>query len=205
MLIEEFYLKLQSYILAISNRGAVISGGIANLAVTALTKNYPNVKGKSIKNLQARACFSMLLSPPKHTSAKVYIPEAARKKNEFFFLYEIATKVEKHSIPIFFMNFDQTPLKLVPCVKNTLAKKNSNLVPGASDKLSITSTFAITVTGNFLPSATNLWKKKTLLRYSFLEIFALSVNQEHFSNRKEAAKFHKSDNCRNSCYFRRLK
>ena len=125
MLIEEFYLKLESYILAISNRGAVFLGAIANLAVTALTKNYPNVKSKSIKNLQPRACFGMLFYPPKHTSARVYIPEAARKKNEFFLLYEIVTKVEKHSIPIFFMNFDQTPLKLVPCVKTRLQKRTA--------------------------------------------------------------------------------
>ena len=46
-------------------------------------------------------------------------------------------------------------------------------------------------------------RKESLLRYTFLEIFALSVNQKHFSNTGETGKFNRSDNCRGSCYFTR--
>lgn len=134
-----------------NNQGAVISEAIANLTARALTKKYPNAKIKSIKNLQAgpKTCFDMFVF-----SAKADIPEATRKKIEFFFLYEIKTKDEKHSIPVsFVMNFDQTTLKLVPCGKNPLAKQNSNLVTiaGASDKPSITRAFAIRVRVIFFP------------------------------------------------------
>ena len=91
------------------------------------------------------------------------------------------------------MNFDQTPLKLVQCSSNTLAKKNSSCVTivGAADKRSITGTFAISLSNSFLPMQLIYGGKtnQSLPRYSFPESFSLSVNEKHFSNSKESVKF----------------
>ena len=79
-----------------------------------------------------------------------------------------------YSIPdTLIINFDQTPLKLVQCSNNTLAKKNSSTVTivGAADKRTITGTFSISLSLNFLPMQ------------------LLSVNEKHFSNTKESVKF----------------
>ena len=65
----------------------------------------------------------------RHASAKVDVPDAARKEIEYVFLYEIVSRTEKYSTPEFLIiNFDQTPLKLVQCGKNALAKKKNTTV-----------------------------------------------------------------------------
>ena len=86
------------------------------------------------------------------------------------------------------INLDQTPLKLVQCGNNTLAKKNSSSVTiaGSADKRSITATFSITLAGDFLPMQLIYGGKteKSLPRYQFPDGFSLSVNEKHFSNTK---------------------
>ena len=127
------------------------------------------------------------------TSSKVDIPEATRKEIEYVFLYEITNRVEKHNIPkSLVINLDQTPLKLVQCGNNTLAKKNSSSVTiaGSADKRSITATFAITLDCTFLPMQLIYGGKteKILTRYKFPKGFSLSVNPKHFSNTSESIK-----------------
>ena len=91
------------------------------------------------------------------------------------------------------INFDQTPLKLVPCGNSTLAKKNSGdiTINEASDKRSITATFAISVSGKFVPIQLIYGGKTTesLPRYQFREGFSLSVIKKLFSNNKESVIF----------------
>ena len=91
------------------------------------------------------------------------------------------------------INFDQTPLKIVLCGKNTLAKKNSATVTisAAADNRSITGTFSMTLIGEFLNMQLIYGRKmmQSLPRYKFLEGFSLSVNEKKFSCRMEAAKF----------------
>ena len=85
------------------------------------------------------------------------------------------------------------PLKLVQCSNNTLAKKNSSTVTivGAADKRTITGTFSISLSLNFLPMQLIYGGKtaQSLPRYSFPDGFSLSVNEKHFSNTKESVKF----------------
>ena len=197
LLLGDFDSMVQSYIVSMSNRGAVISRSIANSAAKALMKKHPGIIGNIDVDSSswAQSLFRRMgYSRRRHTSAKVDIPEAARKEIEYLFLYEIVSKVEKYEIPeSLIINFDQTPLKLVPCGKSTLAKKNSNCVTisGASDKRSITGTFSITLDGSFLPMQLIYGGKteKSLPRFCFPDSFSLSVNKKHFSNRIEAAKF----------------
>ena len=135
----------------------------------------------------------MGFSRRRKTSAKVEIPAAARKEIEYLFLHEIVSKVEKYSIPdSLIINFDQTPLKIIQCSNQTMAKKNSKNVSivGSSDKRSITGTFSVTFSGVFLPMQL-IYKGKTtqsLPRYRFPEGFSLSVNEKHFSNSIESVK-----------------
>ena len=129
----------------------------------------------------------MGISHRRKTSTKVDLPESARKEIEYLFLHEIVSKVENDAMPhSLIINFDQTPLKMVQCGNNTLAKKNSKVVTivGAGDKKSITVTFSITLSGKFLPIQF-IYRGKTsqsLPRYQFPRGFSLSINEKHFNN-----------------------
>ena len=61
----------------------------------------------------------------------------------------------------------------------------------AADKRSIASTFSIFLSGEFLAIQLIYGGKtiESLPRYKFPEGFSLSVNEKHFSNRMEAARF----------------
>ena len=90
------------------------------------------------------------------------------------------------------MNLDQTPSYLVPCKKFTMAKKGSNNVTihGCNDKRTITATFVITLSGEFLPMQL-IYRGKTLQslpRYQFPQSFSLSINPKHYSNTTESLK-----------------
>ena len=82
------------------------------------------------------------------------IPEGVKKEAELLFIHGIIHYIEENKIPESMVpNIDQTPLKYVPCGKNTLAEKSSSTVPinGVSDKRMITGTFAISLDGKFFP------------------------------------------------------
>ena len=88
------------------------------------------------------------------TSSTVEIPEGARKEIEYQYLYQIVNVIEKWDIhPDLVVNFDQTPSKLVPVGRSTLAKRNSTnvTIAGSSDKRTITATFSVSLSGSFLP------------------------------------------------------
>ena len=128
------------------------------------------------------------------TTAKIPIPDKARKEIELSFMLKIVEKVEKHNIPhSLIINADQTPSKYVPVGWSTLAEKNVKDVPifGSGDKRLITATFAETLDGSFLPFQL-IYKGKTtqnLQKIDFLDGFSLSVNEKHFSNTQESNKF----------------
>ena len=120
----------------------------------------------------------------RNTSSKVEIPEKARKEIEYQFHYDIVSKVEKYSIPdSLIMNLDQTPSYLVPCKKFRMAKKGRNNVTihGCNDKRTITATFVITLSGEFLTMQL-IYDGKTLQnlpRYQFPQSFSLNINPKH--------------------------
>ena len=69
--------------------------------------------------------------------------------------------------------------------------KKKNLILGMTDKRCITATFAVSLSGTFLPIQLIYGgkTKKSLPRYKFPSSFSLSVNKTHYSNEKEALKF----------------
>ena len=87
------------------------------------------------------------------TTSKLEIPEGKLKEIKLLFHHNIASKVEKFSIPHSrIINLDQTPTKDVPAGRTKLAKENTKIVPieSSSSKRTITATFAISLQGDFL-------------------------------------------------------
>ena len=127
------------------------------------------------------------------TTDKPEIPDQAVKEAKLLFQHQIVSIVEDDEIPeSLIMNFDQTSLKYAPVSNSTLAKKGSKHIPitvGAF-KESITATFGITYSGNFLPMQL-VYKGKTqrgFPRGNFPSSFSLSANSKHFSNTQESLK-----------------
>ena len=189
--------KVRDFLVALRHRGGVVNSTIAIATAKGIIRNSPNPESKKLiintswaQSLFRRMGFVRRMA----TTAKIPIPDKARKEIEFVFMHKIVNKVEKHNIPdSLIINADQTPSKYVPVGRTTLAKKNTKDVPisGSADKRSITATFAETLDGTFLPFQL-IYKGKTkqsLPKVDFPSGFSLSANDKHFSNTQESVKF----------------
>ena len=139
------------------------------------------------KSLFKRMGFKRRLA----TTGKVSIPEELQKEIEESYLYSIVKKIEDNKIPAsLIINLDQTPSKFVPGCNKTLAKKGSKTVSiaGSTDKRMITATFAITLSGNFLPIQLIYGgkTKKSVPAVAFPPEFHVTANPKHYSNEKES-------------------
>ena len=88
------------------------------------------------------------------TTAKIPIAPALLNETKLDFQRKIKELQAWHEIPEdLIVNFDQTPLPYVCTGKRTYHKQGSSNVPlvGKGKKKQITGTFAITMTGQFLP------------------------------------------------------
>ena len=148
---------VQRYIPATSNRGSVITRGVTVSTAKALMTRNPHLIGNvDVKSSHwAQSLYRRMgFRRRQAATSKLEIPEGALKEIKLLFHHDIASKVEKFSIPhSLIINLDQTPTKYVPVGRTTLAKKNTKTVPikGSSDKRTITATFAISLQGDFLP------------------------------------------------------
>eukprot|EP00794_Sanderia_malayensis_P013335 gene13335-14713_t len=140
LLLGELDAMVQSYLRACSQRGAVISSCVAISTAKALIQKYPDTVGDIDieSSTWAQSLFRRMgFVKRMKTSAKVDIPDGARKEIEYLFYNEIVTTIEKFNIPpSLIINLDQTPSKYVPVGNTTLAQKNSCnvIVAGSSDK-----------------------------------------------------------------------
>ena len=106
----------------------------------------------------------------------------------------IVTTIEKKKIipKSLVINLDQTPSKYVPGCSKTLAPKGVKnvLIARSTDKRTITSTFSITIDGQFLPMQIIYGEKtsKSIPRVSFPDGFLVSANPKHYSNEEESLK-----------------
>ena len=188
---------VQKFLLALRSKGGMVSSTIAVASAKALIARNPQLNLNHIdldssswaQSLFRRMGFKRRL----RTTGKVEIPEGARKETELLFLYNIVSVVERYEIPdSLIMNLDQTPLKYIPAMNHTLAKRNSKSVAiaGSTDKRSITGTFVITLDGRFLPMQLIYGGKtqQSLPRFKFPDGFSLSCNPKHFSNTEESIK-----------------
>ena len=123
---------VQRYILAASNRGSVITLAVAVSTAKALMTRNPHLIGNVdvesshwVQSLYHRMGFRRRQA----TTSKLEIQEGALKEIKFLFHHDIASKVEKFSIPhLLIINLDQIPTKYVPVEWTTLAKKNTKTV-----------------------------------------------------------------------------
>ena len=195
MLGDEIDKQVQLYIEQVSKRGGVISRSIV-VSVANVLLERDEIFGKiKITETWAKSLLKRMGYVRRaKTSSTVEIPEGAQKEIEYQYLYEIVSAKEKWNIPPdLILNFDQTPSKLVPVGRSTLAKRNSTnvTIAGSSDKRTITATFAVSLSGNFLPPQLIYGGKTTqsLPKYEFPKSFSLSVNPTHYSNSHESIKF----------------
>ena len=196
-LLGEIDEMVQRYILEASNRGSVITRGVAVSTAKALTaKNLHLIGNVDVESSHwAQSLYRRMgFRRRQATTSKLRIPEGTLKEIKLLFHHDIASKVEKFSIlHSLIINLDKTPTKYVPVGRTTLAKKNTKTVPikGSSDKRTITATFVISLQGDFLPMQLIYGGKirKCLPRFKFPEKFSLSYNGTHYSNEKEACTF----------------
>ena len=183
--------------IALRHRGGVVNSTIAIAAAKGLMQSSsdPDLKRIKINTSWAQRLFRRMgFVRRMATTAKIPIPDKARKEIELVFMHKVVQKVEKHNIPhSLIINADQTPSKHVPIGRSTLAEKNVKDVPisDSADKRSITATFAETLDGSFFPFQL-IYKGKTtqsLPKVDFPDGFSLSVNEKHFSNTQELIKF----------------
>ena len=197
LLLGELDGLVQQYILAASNRGNVISRNIAVSAAKVIMERYPCLIGSvDIESSHwAQSLFRRIgFRRRQATTSKLEIPEGALKGIKMLFHHDVVTKVAKFNIPdSLIINLEQTPTKYVPVGCTALAKKNSQTVTikGYTDKRTITTTFAMSIRGDFLPMQLIYGGKtnKCLPCFKFPEKFSLSYNETHYSNEKEACKF----------------
>ena len=127
------------------------------------------------------------------TTAKVEIPDSARKEAGLQYHYRITTIVEKYKIPpSLVLNSDQTPSKYVQVGRFTMAPQGAKKVgiAGSADKRMITLTLTVTQDGKILPFQI-IYKGKTKQSFpkvSFPQGFSLSANEKHHSNTDEVLK-----------------
>ena len=97
---------------------------------------------------------------------------------------KISTAVHENDIPeSLIVNIDQTPLSYVSPGKYTFDLKGSKTVPvkGIDDKRQITATFAISLSGEFLPLQV-IYEGKTkrcLPKYQFRKEFDVTFSENH--------------------------
>ena len=122
---------VQSYIKAVSSRGALVNSSLAIAAGKALIQKYPNSVGNIDINSSSwtKSLFKRMGYVRRmNTSSKVKIPDGARCEIEFLFHHEIIPTIKKHNIPgSMIVNIDQTPLTYVPTSNFTLAEKGQRL------------------------------------------------------------------------------
>ena len=188
---------VQRYLLATRSKGGIISSAIAIATAKALIARYPEYNLGHLdldafswaKSLFKRMGFVKRMS----TTGKVETPEGEKEEAKFVYVHDIVALAEEHNVPSsLILNLDQTPLKYMPVRRQSLAKKGSKSVSaiGSTDKRSITKTFIITLSRNFLPMQLIYGGKTTqsLPRFKFPDSFSLSENPKHFSNTLESVK-----------------
>ena len=185
------------YVKAQSNRGATVTRNLVNCVAKVLISRNKDVVGDL--DIEGSSYAQSLLRRMGYrrrvaTTAKLEIPSGALREAELLYHYDIVNKIEAHHIPAeLVIAFDQTPSKFVPVGRTTLAKKGTKDVPlkGMTDKRCITATFAVSLSGTFLPVQLIYGgkTKKSLPRFKFPRSFSLSVNKTHYSNEKEALKY----------------
>ena len=109
------------------------------------------------------------------------------------FQRNISALVSEHDIPpSLIIKIDQTPLSYVNTGKYTFSFQGAkNIIKGVDDKRQITTTFAVSCIGEFLPIHL-IYAGKTdqcLPKYSFPPSFSVTFTENHWSNTEKSIDF----------------
>lgn len=148
--------KLISLLKSIRSRGGVINFSVVKATALALVKSNPSssVTGFQptttwVRSVYRRCGFSRRAG----TTNRPPVPRGLFEECKLMFLSDINKTINEHKIPPeLVLNADQTPCLYVSVGKMTMAPGNSSSVPikGLTDKRSITLTYVISLSGNFL-------------------------------------------------------
>ena len=188
LFLGDFDSMVERYPLAASNQGVVLTTATAVSGAKVLLKKYQNAVGNNglessswTKSFYQRMGFVQWI----FILTRVDIHGKSRKGTGYQFHYDIVSKVEQFKIPIsLVINLDQTPSPIVRGRKQMMAIKSSQkiTITAAADKKNITATFAVTLSGEFLPIQLIYSGKmeQTLRRYKFPDLLCLIVNEKHY-------------------------
>ena len=157
---DELDKRVQLYVKALREAGAVINTSITMAAAEGVVKSFDSnllqcngghiICGKHwAKNFLQRMGY---VKRRASTTAKVSLSDFEQYKAQF--LFDITSIVEMEEIPkCLVINWDHTGINYVPVSKWTMAKEGSKRVDivGIDDKRQITAVFGCTMDGDFLP------------------------------------------------------
>ena len=132
----------------------------------------------------------------KGTTGKIEPSQQFLLEEKLTFPKKISGAIFYHDIPKeLIVNLDQTPLSYISPSKYNFDVKGVKTVPikCIDKKPQITATFAISVSGEFLPIQVIFESKTTrcLPKYAFPENFDITFSENHWSNTKKAISFFK--------------
>ena len=130
----------------------------------------------------------------KGTTGKIEPSEQFLLEEKLTFQKNISRIVFEHDIPMeLIVNLDQTPLSYVSPGKYTFDVKGVKTVPikGIDDKRQITATFAVSMSGKFLPIQVIYGGKsqRCLPKFDFPGNFDITFSENHWSNTEKSISF----------------
>ena len=173
--------------------GVINRKQILNIAKGVVRANNSNVLKEfggslDLTDLWPRDMLKQLKSGKrKGTTGNVDPSPQVLAEEKFTFQRTISKVILERVIPApLIVNLDQIPLSYVFPGKYTFSFKGTKNVPvkGVDDKRNITATFAVSLTGKFLPIQL-IYKGKTkrsLPKFKFPSTFSLSYTENHWSN-----------------------
>ena len=201
MLEEHLLNKVKDIIVGTRAAGGVISRRMVIAIGTGVVKaNNPDILkefGGPVELTEgwARSVLKSLnFSKRKGTTGKVDPSDQFLKEEKRTFQANIANAVVEHDIPDdLVINLDQTPLSYVSPGKYTMHQRGATNVPinGLDDKRQVTGTFAVSMTGNFLPVQV-IYQGKTkrcLPKYTYPKSFDVTYSVNHWSNTEKSVDF----------------
>ena len=128
------------------------------------------------------------------TTGKIEASKQFLLEEKLTFQKKISDVIFEHDIlKELIINLDQTPLSYVSPGKYTFDVKGVETVPikGIDDKRQITATFAISMSGEFLPIQVIYEgkSKRCLPKYTFPASFDVTFSENHWSNTKKSLNF----------------
>ena len=191
---DELVQKIKNVIVGVRLSGALISRRmVISIGNGVLKVNEPNTLSEfggiiTLTEDWARGILrSMDWVKRKATTGKVEPFTQFLAEEKFTFQKAISTYVYDHDIPTdLIINLDQTPLSNVSPGKYTFNMKGVKHVPikGVDDKRQITTTFAVSASGDFLPMQLIYAgeTKRCLPKFTFSRSFHVTYTKNHWSN-----------------------